>query len=84
MLDVFDRARVVALELLRAAKFLVCEHEPRLRGLELRFRLGEPDLIRHRVDREQQIALMDDVAVLEVDSGQRAADLRAQLDLIDC
>ena len=46
-------------------------------------RLRQPDLVGARVDREEQIALVDDVAVLEVDSGQRAADLGAQLDLLD-
>ena len=41
----------------------------------------------HRAGRpeagEEEVVLVDDVAVLEVYSGQRAADLGAQLDLLD-
>ena len=50
-----------------------------LRGLELRDSLIEPDLERPRVDDEERIALVHDLPVLEVDRGQGAADLRAQL-----
>ena len=32
---------------------------------------------------EKEIALVDDLAVLEMDLGERAADLGAQLDAID-
>ena len=45
--------------------------------------LGQPDLVGPRIDDEEQIALVDDLPVLEVYFGQRAADLGAQLDRVD-
>ena len=52
------------------------------------FDLGDGLLVsliwgRGRIDQEQQVALVEDVAVLEADLGQRAADLGTQLDLLD-
>jgi hypothetical protein len=45
--------------------------------------LCQLDLVGARVDREQQVVFADDVAVLEIYSGQSAADLGAELNLID-
>ncbi len=59
------------------------ELEPGVGAFQFGGRFGEFDLVGGRVDLEQQIALMNDGAVLETDLGQGAADLRAQLDLID-
>jgi hypothetical protein len=50
--------------------------------LLLRLRLRKTDFVRYRVDREQQVALTHDVAILEMNAGQRAAHLSAQFDLI--
>ena len=64
-------------------EFAVGEREPRARCLELGIGLRQPDFVGARIDREEEIALMDDVPILEVYSGERAADLGAQLDLLD-
>ena len=54
-----------------------------LTGLELGSGLGQPDLVGTRVNGEEEIALMDDVPILEVYSGKRAADLSPKLNLVD-
>ena len=41
--------------------------------------LTQLDFVRNRVDREQEIALLDDIAVLEADLGERATNLGTQL-----
>ena len=53
------------------------------RGLQRGFRLGEPYFVRAGIDHEQQVALTDDLAVLEMDLGQEAADLGAQFNPVD-
>ena len=45
--------------------------------------MGEPDFVGTRVDGEEEIALMDDVPILEIYSRERAAHLSAELDLVD-
>jgi hypothetical protein len=50
--------------------------------LELSVRLFELDLIRTRIDHEQQVALVHGLAVLEMDLGEVTAHLGAQHDLI--
>ena len=64
-------------------EFAPSEHEPCVRCLQLGFGLCQPDVVRARIDGEEEIALMDDVPILEVYSGKRAADLGAQLNLLD-
>ena len=64
-------------------EFAPSEHEPCVRCLKLGFGLCQPDFVGARVDGEEEIALMDDVPILEVYSGKRAADLGAQLNLLD-
>ena len=64
-------------------EFAPSEHEPCVRCLQLGFGLCQPDFVGARVDGEEEIALMDDVPILEVYSGKRAADLGAQLNLLD-
>src|SRR5262249_34654771 len=64
-------------------EFLPSEHEPCVRCLQLGIGLRQPDVVGARVDGEEEIALMDDVPILEVYSGKRAADLGAQLNLLD-
>src|SRR5260370_18821660 len=53
-----------------------------VRWIQLGIGLCQPDFVGARVDGEEEIALVDDVAVLEVYSGKRAADLGAQLNLV--
>src|ERR1700722_18489155 len=53
-----------------------------MRRLELRSRFAELDLIRSRIDLEEKIALLDNVAILEADLRQGASDLRAQLNIL--
>ena len=50
---------------------------------ELGSGLCESDFVGDGVDDEEEVALVDDVAVLEMDFRQRAADLGAELDLVD-
>ena len=68
-----------------------CASSCLLREIELRIAwlLAAPapaasvDLVGARIDDEQQIALLDDLTVGEMDLGQIAADLRADLDIVD-
>ncbi len=83
LVDILGRAEIGALERSRTTELAVGEGEARLRCRELGVRLGQPDLVGGGIDHEQQIALLDDLAVHEMDLGQRAADLRAQLDAVD-
>ena len=83
LLDAFRRAGVALLQRLGTDEFTVGQLELGGRTFELRHRLGQAVFVRPRIDDEQQIALLDDVAILEMDLGQGAADLRAQLDLVD-
>ena len=48
----------------------------------MRVRLRQFDLIWYAIDDEKQVALVDDVAVLEADLNERATDLGAQLKTI--
>src|SRR5215470_8068512 len=64
-------------------EFAPSEHEPGVRCLQLGIGLCQPDFVGARVDGEEEIALMDDVPILEVYSGKRAADLGAQLNLLN-
>src|SRR5262245_29609576 len=64
-------------------EFAPSEHEPCVRCLQLGLGLCQPDFVGARVDGEEEIALMDDVPILEVYSGKRATDLGAQLNLLD-
>ena len=50
---------------------------------QLSRRLAQLDLIGRRIDREQEIAFVDDIAVFEGDLCERAADLSAQFDAVD-
>ena len=78
LVDGFRRAEIGPLELLRPPEFRLAQRFLRLRGLQLRDGLIEPDLERPRVDDEERIALVHDLPVLEFDRGQGAADLRPQ------
>src|SRR6516225_4819063 len=63
-------------------EFAPSEREPCVRCLQLGFGLCQPDFVGARVDGKEEIALMDDVPILEVYSGKGAADLGAQLNLL--
>ena len=45
--------------------------------------LAQLDLIGRRIYHEQEIAFMDDIAVLETDLGERATQLGAHFDAVD-
>ena len=83
LIDALGRSGRFRNEVLGTVELAIGKCKSRARGLELRIRLRQPDLVGAPVDREEEIVLLDDVAVLEVYSRQRAADLGAQLDLID-
>jgi hypothetical protein len=66
LVDVLRRNYVVTLQHLSASEFPIREHQPRGRVLKLCVRLGEPNLVRSRVDREEKIAFVDDISILEM------------------
>src|ERR1700761_1598352 len=74
---------LAALERLRAIELVVGELDAGGRRLQRRLGLLQPDLVGARVNYKKQIALMDDLAVLEVDFGQCPADLGTQFDPVD-
>ena len=80
LIHVLGGAEFGLLQLPCPPEFRLGERRTRLRRVELRDSLIEPDLERPRVDGEQRIALLDDLPVPKGDVGQRAADLRAQFD----
>src|SRR5258707_13146496 len=66
----------------RAGDLLICQIQSGSGCLTLRGRLLQLDFIWTRVDDKEQIALADNLAILEMDFGQVAADLSTQYDLI--
>ena len=83
LVGALDAAGPCSCERAGAEEFAVCEIEARPGAFDLGNGLAQLDLVRGGIDQEQQVALVDDVAVLEADLGQRAADLGAQFDLLD-
>ena len=83
LVDGLGGSEIALLQRLGANELAGGKGKARGRGLELGGRLGELDLIGARIDDEKEIALVDDLSVLEMDLGERAADLRPQLDAID-
>jgi hypothetical protein len=77
-------SEVVAPKRLGACQLTVRERNARGRRLKLGARLGQPDFIWAWIDDEKKIALVDDLAILEVDLCERATHLSAQLDAVDC
>src|SRR5262245_44557413 len=70
-------------QLLRTIELAAGEREARACCLQERVGLRQPDFVRARVNGKQGVPLMDGVTVLEMYSGQRAADLGADLELLD-
>jgi hypothetical protein len=75
-----DRDRFAAAQLGSPGQLAIGEIKPSARLLELSLRCGKIDLEGARVDDEEQIALLDELPVLEVNLRQIAADPRAHLD----
>ena len=68
---------------MRARQFLIRQNQLRIGAFQLRLRLRELNRIRLRIYGEEQIAFMNYGAVLEINSGQYPADLRAKFDTIN-
>jgi hypothetical protein len=66
-----------------ADELAVGEVEAGMGVLDLCEGLAQLDLVGGGVDLEQEVSLVDDVAILEADLGKGAADLGAQLDALD-
>ena len=66
-----------------AREVLPRQGEPGLRQLDVRLGMAQRGLVGARIDQEEEIALVDDRAVLKVDRLQVAAHPRADLDRID-
>ena len=65
-------------------KFEICEIEPCFGVFTLSSRFRELDLVRNGINNEKQITLLNDLAVLETDLCERAANLSAQLHTFYC
>src|SRR5262245_50644012 len=90
LLLVHNPARALLIQPPVARRLLLCEHQRRLRvfylcgcGLKLRVRLRQPDFVGTWIDGEEEIALVDDVAIFEMYLCKRAADLSSEFDLLD-
>jgi hypothetical protein len=75
------RGRLLLAKLFGSLEFPIGKGEPGVRGLKRGVGLRQLDLIGLRIDREEKIALMNDVSVLEMNARQSPADLRSQFDL---
>src|SRR5216684_8659599 len=80
---VFHASSVALLQILGTAKLSVSQFQTSRRNIELGRSLGERNLVGSRVNGEKEVTLPHDVPVLEKYSSERAAHLRAQLDLRD-
>jgi hypothetical protein len=83
LVDIPFRFDVAAFQCLCATQLAIGICKPCGRRPELRIGLCQPEFVRARVDGEEEITLMNDVSILEIDPGQRAADLSAELDAVD-
>src|SRR5262245_41469069 len=61
----------------------ICEHEPRGPCLYLGIGLCQPNFVGARIDGEEEIALLDDVPILEVYCGKCAPHLGAEFKVVD-
>ena len=75
--DRFLGRKFVALERLRACELVVRQRDACHCGMELGVRLRKLDFVRTRVDHEKQVALVDDLPILEMNFGEDASDLGA-------
>jgi hypothetical protein len=83
LVDSLFRSKIAALELLRTRELTISKCKPGVRRLQLGIGLRQLDFVGARVDGEEKIAFADDVPVLEIYSSQSAADLGAELNLLD-
>jgi hypothetical protein len=83
LVDGLFRTERFSRKLLSTMEFAIGEREPRACCLQLGIGLSQPDFVGPGVDREEQVPSVDDVPILKMDSGERAADLGAQFYLFD-
>ena len=76
------RARAAGLQHIQTMRLLGGKGELRLRREHRSLRLRQLDLIRPRVDDEQQIALMHDLPVGKIDLGKVTAHLGENLNIV--
>jgi hypothetical protein len=69
------------LQILGTVKLPVSQFQSSSRNLKLRVRFGKGDFVGSSINCEKQVALPNDVSILEKYSRKRTADLRAQFDL---
>jgi hypothetical protein len=84
LIEIFGSDNTFAPQLSGAIQFTSRKLQTRSRAFELSGSLCEFDFIGDWVDDEQEISLVDDIAILEMDFGQGPANLGAELDLVDC
>jgi hypothetical protein len=78
-----DRTGTCLLQRVCAEELAVGEVETGVAALDLSQGLAQLDLVRGRINLEEQIALADDVTILETNLCQSTTDLGAQLDRLD-
>ena len=81
LINVLNRSSITLLQIFGARKLSFCQFEMRRRNTELGCRLRQRDLVRLRIDREEKISFMNDVAVFEKYACKCAPNLSAYFDL---
>src|SRR5713226_796637 len=80
---VFHASSVALFQILGTVKLPVSQFQTSRCNIELGSRLGERNLVGARINGEKEVTLPHDVPVLEKDSSECAAYLRAQLNVRD-
>ncbi len=83
LVNVLNRSSVALFQIFGSIKLPLGPFEPCRRNIELGGLPRQPNLVRASIDGEEEISLLNDVAVFEEYAGERATDLAAQLDLRD-
>jgi hypothetical protein len=81
LVNVFDRSGVALFQIFGTAKLPVSQLQSSRRDLKLSVRFGKCDFVGSSINCEQEVALPNNVAILEKYSRKRTAYLRPQFDL---
>src|SRR6266853_1643507 len=81
LVNVFDRSSVALFQIFGTAKLPVCQFQSSRRNLKLGVRFGKCDFVGSSLNCEKEVALPNNVPVLEKYPRKRTAYLRAQFDL---
>src|SRR5256884_7054855 len=81
LVNVFDRSSVALFQIFGTAKLPVSQLQSSRRNLKLGVRFGKCNFVGSSINCEKEVALPNNVPVLEKYSSKRTAYLRAQFDL---